>query len=103
MIKSKTEIMEAIKSAFKDDSTDSTLSFIEDVADTFDDLESKASNNNEWQKKYEENDKAWREKYKERFFSAPVTEPNIVQSTTTTTVDNNRPTSFEDLFTTGGK
>lgn len=103
MIKSKTEIMEAIKTAFKDDSSDSTLSFIEDVSDTLDDLETKASGSTDWQKKYEENDKQWREKYKERFFSAPVDEKTGVPTPPATNEPDDAPTSFEDLFTVGGK
>lgn len=103
MVKSKTEIMEAIKSAFKDDTSDSTLTFIEDVADTLDDLDTKASSNNEWQKKYEDNDKAWREKYKERFFSAPVNEPAVGSAPSTQVEQDDTPKSFDDLFTVGGK
>lgn len=101
MVKSKTEIMEAIKEAFKEDSSDSTLSFIEDVSDTFDALETKASSNNEWQKKYEENDKAWRDKYKERFFSAPVDVPQVNEPSIQTGEDDS-PKTFEDLFKVGG-
>ena len=52
----------AIKDKFKDDTTDSTLSFIEDVSDTINDLESKASGEQNWKQKYEDNDKQWREK-----------------------------------------
>ena len=63
------ELVSAIKDKFKDDTTDSTLSFIEDVSDTINDLESKASGEQNWKQKYEDNDKQWREKYKERFFS----------------------------------
>lgn len=102
MVKSKTEIMEAIKEAFKDNSSDSTLSFIEDITDTLDDLESKASDTTDWKQKYEDNDKEWREKYKERFFSAPVSGANSVPASNPDTEDDS-PTTYEDLFKTGGK
>lgn len=94
MIKSKTEILESIKQAFQDDTSDSTLSFIEDVTDTFNDLESKVNDSTDWKTKFEENDKQWREKYKERFFSAPVnpTEPVPPKQ------EDDAPMSYEDLF-----
>lgn len=69
-VKSKTEILDAIKDKFGDDTSDSTLSFLEDVSDTFDDLESKSNDSTDWKAKYEENDKAWRQKYHDRFFSS---------------------------------
>ena len=68
-IKSKEDILSVIKEKLKDDTTDSTLSFIEDINDTINDLESKARDEQNWKQKYDENDKQWREKYKERFFS----------------------------------
>lgn len=102
MVKSKTEIMDAIKEVLKGDSSDSTLSFIEDITDTLDDLESKANDTTDWKQKYEDKDREWREKYKERFFSAPVSGSNPVPNTGTT-VDDDSPTTYEDLFKTGGK
>ena len=68
-IRSKEDILSSIKEKFKDDTTDSTLSFIEDINDTINDLESKAKDEQNWKQKYDENDRQWREKYKERFFS----------------------------------
>lgn len=96
MIKSKTEILESIKQAFQDDTSDSTLSFIEDVTDTINDLESKVNDSTDWKKMYEDNDKEWREKYKERFFSSPVNPSDSVPSSD---VDD-APMSYEDLFST---
>lgn len=69
-VKSKTEILDAIKEKLGDDTSDSTLSFLEDVSDTFDDLESKSNDSTDWKAKYEENDKGWRQKYHDRFFSS---------------------------------
>lgn len=69
-VKSKTEILDAIKEKFGDDTSDSTLSFLEDVSDTLEDLESRSNDSTDWKAKYEENDKAWRQKYHDRFFSS---------------------------------
>lgn len=95
-VKSKEDILNVIKDKFKDDTSDSTLSFIEDVSDTINDLEQKASDETNWQQKYEENDKQWREKYKERFFSAPVKEE---EPETDPEPESNTPKTFADLFT----
>lgn len=94
-VKSKDEILNAIKERFKDDNSDDTLSFIEDISDTIDDMSEQVAKSGEWQKKYEQNDKEWREKYKERFFSKPVDEPDL---DTETEPEPKKPMSFEDLF-----
>lgn len=100
-VKTKEEILGSIKDRFKDDTDDASLAFIEDVSDTINDLDTKAQNENEWQKKYEENDKMWREKYRDRFFSAPLDEkkpedprdvPNYGYR------EDGTPMSFNDLF-----
>lgn len=74
MIKTRDELMAKIKERFGEDTSDETLSLIEDVTDTFSDLENKAIDTTDWKAKYEQNDKEWREKYKERFFGSTVKE-----------------------------
>lgn len=93
-IKSKTEILASIKERFGEDTSDSTLAFLEDVSDTFDDLETKSSGQDDWKAKYEENDKAWRQKYHDRFFSNEPVE-NTKQETKS---EENVPMTYNDLF-----
>jgi hypothetical protein len=100
-VKSKEEIMGVLHDRFKDDTDDSTLSFIEDVSDTINDLAGKASGENDWQKKYEDNDKMWREKYRDRFFSAPIEEPAPKEETDAHSYgykEDGTPMSYNDLF-----
>lgn len=103
-VRTKEDILESIKEHFKDDTSDSTLSFIEDVSDTINDLETKASDEINWQKKYEDNDKQWREKYKNRFFEGtssvtPATEPVTKTETSIPGYkEDGSPMSFADLF-----
>lgn len=53
------------------DTSEESLSFIEDMTDTYNDLEKRANGDGiDWEKKYRENDKAWREKYRHRFFNS---------------------------------
>lgn len=69
-IRSKQEIFDSIRDHFGDDSSDETLALVEDITDTFNDIEKKANNNGEnWEQKYKDNDAAWRKKYRDRFFS----------------------------------
>lgn len=68
-VKTKEEIMNFIKERTKDDTSDETLAFIEDVNDTFNDYDTKVHDSTDWKQKYEDNDKQWREKYRNRFFS----------------------------------
>ena len=73
-VRTKDELLEIIKERIGDDTSDETISFIEDITDTLSDYEEKATNSDteDWKTKYEENDKMWREKYRERFFSKEV-------------------------------
>lgn len=64
----KEDLLNAIKEIVGDDTSDKTITFIENVTDTIEDFESRTNDSENWKTKYEENDKAWREKYKERFF-----------------------------------
>ena len=94
-VKSKEEIMTLIKDKIGDDTSDETLAFLEDVSDTFKDLETKASGDGEdWKAKYEQNDKEWRERYTQRFFSAEP-DPNLDPDPEP---EDNTPKTYDELF-----
>ena len=77
-VKNKDEILEAIKTRVGDNTDDETISLLEDVSDTLADLETRASADEHWKTKYEENDKLWRERYTNRFFSKePEPDPKL--------------------------
>ena len=97
-VKSKTVILDAIKEKFGDDTSDSTLSFLEDVSDTFDDLEAKSNDSTDWKAKYEENDKTWRQKYHDRFFSSD--EDKHDDNDDDGSDEGEAPKSFDELFKT---
>lgn len=51
------------------DTSDSAIKFVEDLTDTYNDMERRVIGDGEdWKKKYDELDKAWRERYRRRFF-----------------------------------
>lgn len=95
-VKSKEELLESILIKFGDDTSDETLSFLEDVTDTIDDLEEKAKGDGkDWKAEAERIDAEWRAKYRERFFSSdkPDDDPDD-----TPVPDSIVTKSFEDLF-----
>lgn len=50
--------------------SDESISLLEDLSDTFEDLSAQVSQAGDYKKKYEENDAEWRKRYRDRFFSA---------------------------------
>lgn len=94
-VKTKEEIIDSIKSKIGDNTDDETLSFLEDVSDTLEDLETKSKGDGtDWKKKYEENDKEWRTKYRDRFFGKSEKEEQEEEHEE----DKDEPKTFADLF-----
>lgn len=91
-VKTREEILESFKTILGENPDDESVSFLEDVTDTLDDFEKRASGDGtDWKGKYEENDANWRKKYTERFFSdGPEPEPEPEP--------DNTPRTFSDLF-----
>ena len=70
------------------------MALLEDMTDTYNDLESRASSETNWEQKYKDNDAEWRKKYRDRFFSAPAhDEPD-----TDDTDEKPKALSYNDLF-----
>lgn len=74
---SKDDFINRIKSLAGDNADDETLSMIEDFTDTYNDLETRVNDTEDWKSKYEQDDAEWRNKYKERFFSGDSTKPKM--------------------------
>lgn len=68
-IKTQEELLTSIKGLLADDTSDEAISLLEDVTDTLGSFSSTNNDNEDWKKKYEENDKEWRQKYRDRFFN----------------------------------
>lgn len=68
---SKQELFDKVHSFIGDDTSEDAISFMEDVTDTYNELENrKVGDGVDWKKKYEDNDAAWKAKYTHRFFSS---------------------------------
>lgn len=64
------EFFDRVQKVAGTDTSDDTLTFIEDMTDTYNSLEEKASGDgNDWEQRYHDLDESWKEKYKKRFFS----------------------------------
>lgn len=93
-VRTREEILEAIRTRVGEQTDDETISFLEDVTDTLTDFETRANGSCEdWEQRYKENDAEWRKKYTERFFSgepAPIEVPKEEPK--------EEPKTFSDLF-----
>lgn len=96
-VKTREEILEEVKARVGEQTDDETIAFLEDIADTLSDLETKAQGDGtDWKAKYEENDAEWRKKYTERFYSyEPNDDPEPTEED-----DTPKPKTFAELFTT---
>ena len=87
---SKDELLEKVRTYVGDRTDDETLEIIEDISDSVD-----SSDEDEWKKKYEENDKMWRDKYISRFFDKKEEE---LDTPTEHEEEEEEYNSYEDLF-----
>ena len=97
MIKTKDEILNAIREFVGENTDDATLQLLEDVDDTFADFANKTENSEDWKAKYEANDEEWRKKYRDRFFGNDE-EVSETEPTEEVVEEAEEPTHFEDLF-----
>lgn len=87
--------MAKLKEKIGEDTSDDTLTFIEDASDTYDDLLRRSEGQEDWEKRYRENDEAWRKKYRERFFSTPE---DVKEEQKENVKEDGEKRSYEDLF-----
>lgn len=69
------EIIDELKSSFGESPDDTQLAMLEDISDTFTDLNERSGE--DWKTKYEENDKAWRKRYTDRFSGKDDPDPGL--------------------------
>lgn len=88
--------LEELLSDVGEGTDDNTLTLLENIRDTYNDLQSKASDSENWKQKYETNDKEWRKKYRDAFMQPPVNpDPDPDPDPTP---EPNKPLRFEELF-----
>lgn len=101
---SREDLLARVQAIIGEETSDEALTLLEDVTDTYSELESKVTGDSEdWKAKYEENDSTWRKKYKERFMSGSETSATETGEQALTEQKENveadgEPRTFEDLF-----
>lgn len=96
MVKTLEEIIESVKGRIGEDISDESISLIEDISDTYNDMVSRYAASEDWKKKYETNDAEWRKRYIDRF-SGKVEESDPEEPE----VEEHEVKTFEDLFKEG--
>ena len=94
-IKTRQELLDAIKHYIGDAITDEALTMLEDATDTL------TAPEEDWETKYKELDKSWRTRYRERFESGNLpteSETNVQPLDDTSKQEPEKPKTFESLF-----
>lgn len=91
------KFFERIKERLGEDDSDETLSYLEDITDTYEDLErrSRREDEEDWKSKYESLDGEWRKRYRDRFFSS---REEVKEEQEEDIKDDGKKRSFETLF-----
>lgn len=97
---SKEEFMSRLQERIGEDTSDEAMTFIEDMTDTFNDMEARSNSNNdaEWKQKYDELDKSWRKKYRDRFFDSETTPADVKEEQEEDVKDDGEEKTYADLF-----
>lgn len=100
-VRTKEEILEAVRARLDDDTSDEAIALVEDITDTLRDYETRAGV--DWEKKYMDNDVAWRQRYRDRFFGTGAADDETGQRPDGPLPDDppeedKRPKTFEELF-----
>lgn len=98
-VKTIEELMESVRTRLGDDQSDEALALLEDISDTYGDMQSHTSGGEDWKKKYEENDAEWRQKYRDRFFNK--SNNNDDDDGDDAGGNSNKPLTFDELFKEG--
>lgn len=65
------DYLNRVRNRFGETPNDDDLSFIEDMVDTYNDLDTRraGTDSTEWERRYNELDSQWRKRYTDRFFT----------------------------------
>lgn len=69
MFLSREEYFSKIHEKLGSDNSDDNISFIEDLTDTYNELEKRSKSEIDWEAKYNELNESWKTRYRHRFFS----------------------------------
>lgn len=100
-VRTRDEILAAIRSRLGDDTSDDALTIIEDIDDTFKDYETRIGE--DWKGKYDELDAQWRKRYRDRFFqkadNGETTPDDVKDDNEEDLKEESEVKDFDELFT----
>jgi hypothetical protein len=100
-VRTRDEILAAIRSRLGDDTSDEALTIIEDIDDTFKDYETRIGE--DWKGKYDELDAQWRKRYRDRFFqkasNGETTPEDVKDDNEEDLKEESEVKDFDELFT----
>lgn len=100
-VRTRDEILAAIRTRLGDDTSDDALTIIEDIDDTFKDYEIRTVE--DWKTKYEELDAQWRKRYRDRFFqkadNGETTPEDVKNDNEEDLKEESEVKGFDELFT----
>lgn len=100
-VRTRDEILAAIRTRLGDDTSDDVLTIIEDIDDTFTDYETRAGE--DWKTKYEKLDAQWRKRYRDRFFqkadNGETTPEDVKNDNEEDLKEESEVKDFDELFT----
>lgn len=100
-VRTRDEILAAIRSRLGDDTSDDALTIIEDIDDTFKDYETRTGE--DWKSKYDELDAQWRKRYRDRFFqkadNGETTLEDVKNDNEEDLKEESEVKDFDELFT----
>lgn len=100
-VRTRDEILAAIRARLGDDISDEALTIIEDIDDTFNDYETRIGE--DWRARYDELDAQWRKRYRDRFFQKPdngeTTPEDVKDDNEEDLREESEVKDFDELFT----
>ena len=100
-VRTRDEILAAVRSRLGDDTSDDALTVIEDIDDTFKDYETRIGE--DWKSKYDELDSQWRKRYRDRFFqkadNGETTPEDVKDDNEEDLKEESEVKDFDELFT----
>ena len=97
-VRTRDEILAAIRSLLGDDTSDDALTIIEDIDDTFRDYETRTGE--DWKGKYDELNAQWRKRYRDRFFQKADNEETTPEDDNEEDLkEESEVKDFDELFT----
>lgn len=89
------EFFDRVQKIVGTDTTDESLTFIEDMTDTYNSLDERANGDGtDWEQRYRDLDESWKEKYKKRFFSGGSS--RVIEDVKD--VEEKKEVTYDDLF-----